>query len=91
MAAVPTSGKEVKYLAVARRGDKTILASRIFSAEKTYDYGANVQKVLNSPGWASVTTDKVSAVWELRRALPRPCCAPASPPPTPLPHSALPG
>lgn len=30
------------------------------SADKAYDYLANVQKVLNSPGWASVTTDKLS-------------------------------
>jgi hypothetical protein len=33
---------------------------RIASLDKTYDYIANVGKVLSSPGWASVTTDKLS-------------------------------
>lgn len=35
-------------------------AHRIASMDKSYDYLANVAKVLNSPGWASVTTDKLS-------------------------------
>jgi hypothetical protein len=52
--------KEIKFLAVARRGDKAMLAHRIHTLDKTYDYIANVMKVLNSPGWASVTTDKLS-------------------------------
>jgi hypothetical protein len=52
--------KEIKFLAVARRTDKVVLASRIHSADKAYDYLANVNKVLCSPGWASVTTDKLS-------------------------------
>ena len=47
-------------MCVARRSDKVILSSRIHSSDRTYDYIANVQKVLNSPGWASVTTDKLS-------------------------------
>jgi hypothetical protein len=55
-----SSGKEVKFLAVARKSDKSILASHIASADRSYDYVANVTKVLNSPGWASVTTDKLS-------------------------------
>lgn len=52
--------KEIKFLAVARRSDKALLCHRIHSTDKSYDYIANVQKVLNSPGWASVTTDKLS-------------------------------
>jgi hypothetical protein len=56
--AAPT--KEIKFLAIARRNDKAILASRIHTADKGYDYLANVNKVLSSPGWASVTTDKLS-------------------------------
>jgi hypothetical protein len=52
--------KEIKFLAVARRSDKALLCHRIHSADKSYDYIANVQKVLNSPGWASITTDKLS-------------------------------
>lgn len=55
-----TVSKEIKFLAVARRADKVILANRIHAADKSYDYIANVQKVLNSPAWASVTTDKLS-------------------------------
>ncbi len=52
--------KEIKFLAVARKGDKAIVASYIHSSDKSYDYVANVQKVLHSPGWASVTSDKLS-------------------------------
>lgn len=52
--------KEVKFVAVARRSDKVILASRIHTADKSYDFVSNVNKVLSSPGWASVTTDKLS-------------------------------
>ncbi len=52
--------KEIKFLAIARRSDKAILCHRIHSNDKSYDYIANVQRVLNSPGWASVMTDKLS-------------------------------
>jgi len=45
---------------VARKSDKVVLASRTHTADKTYDFVSNVNKVLNSPGWASVTTDKLS-------------------------------
>lgn len=55
------TAKEVKFVCVARRSDKAVLASRIHSADRSYDYLANVTKVLASPGWASVTTDKVRA------------------------------
>jgi len=55
-----TPVKEIKFIAVARRSDKALLCHRIHSNDKSYDYIANVQKVLNSPGWASVTTDKLS-------------------------------
>jgi hypothetical protein len=81
--------KEIKFIAVARRSDKAVLASRIHTQDKSYvsrsakrkgwpgsctlylvnlcciarqDFVSNVNKVLSSPGWASVTTDKVS-VW----------------------------
>ena len=43
-----------------RKTDKVILASRTHTADKSYDFVANVAKVLGSPGWASVTTDKLS-------------------------------
>lgn len=52
--------KEIKFISIARKSDKVILASRIHSVDKSYDYIANVNKVLGSPGWASVTTDKLS-------------------------------
>jgi hypothetical protein len=52
--------KEIKFLAVARRSDKALLCTRVHSTDKSYDYVANVQRVLTSPGWASVTTDKLS-------------------------------
>lgn len=52
--------KEIRFLAVARKRDKQLLASRIHTPDKSYDYVAQVMKVLNSSGWASVTTDKLS-------------------------------
>lgn len=52
--------KEIKFLCVARKTDKQIVASRTHTADRSYDFIANVNKVLNSPGWASVTTDKLS-------------------------------
>ena len=52
--------REIRFLAVARRSDKVVLAHRIHTLDKSYDFLQNVQKVLNSPGWASVTTDKLS-------------------------------
>lgn len=61
MAATGSAPKEIRFLAVCRRSDKVILAHRIHAAtDRSTDYIANVQKVLNSPGWASVTTDKLS-------------------------------
>jgi hypothetical protein len=36
------SVKEIKFVAVARRSDKTILASRIHTMDKSYDYVQNV-------------------------------------------------
>jgi hypothetical protein len=55
-----TAVKEIKFLAVARRSDKAILCHCIHSADSSYDYLANVLKVLNSPGWASVTGERLS-------------------------------
>jgi hypothetical protein len=52
--------KELKFLAVARRADKAVLASRVHTADKAYDYLAKVHQVMNSPGWATVTTDRLS-------------------------------
>lgn len=52
--------KELKFLAVARRGDKAVLASRVHTMDKSYDYLGKVHQVMNSPGWATVTTDKLS-------------------------------
>ena len=60
MSAPAPAAREIRFLAVARRSDKVILAHRIHTLDKSYDFIANVQKVLNSPGWASVTTDKLS-------------------------------
>ena len=52
--------KELKFLAIARRGDKAVLASRVHTADHSYDYLGKVHQVMNSPGWATVTTDKLS-------------------------------
>ena len=49
-----------EFLAVGRRQDKIILCSRVHSQDKSYDYMEKVKMVMNSPGWATVTTDKLS-------------------------------
>ena len=55
-----SSTKELKFLAVARRGDKTVLASRVHTTDKSYDYLGKVNQVMGSPGWQTVTTDRLS-------------------------------
>ena len=42
--AVGAPTKEIKFIAVARRGDKAVLCHRIHTSDKSYDYIANVQK-----------------------------------------------
>ena len=54
------ASREVKYIAVARRADKVIVAQRIQRTDSAYDYAKNVVKVLNSPGWASVKKDRLN-------------------------------
>lgn len=54
-----SSGKEIKFLAVARKSDKSILATHTATSDKAADFAGSVAKVLNSPGWSSVTTDKL--------------------------------
>jgi len=55
-----TTVKEIKFLAIARKSDKVLLASHTATADRSYDFVGNVNKVMGSPGWASVTTDKLS-------------------------------
>ena len=43
-AAVGSVSKEIKFIAVARRGDKAVLCHRIHTSDKSYDFIANVQK-----------------------------------------------
>jgi hypothetical protein len=52
--------REIKFVAVARKSDKNIVASHVQSSDKSYDYVAKVHNVLQSPGWATVTSDKLS-------------------------------
>ena len=42
--AVGAVAKEIKFIAVARRGDKAVLCHRIHTSDKSYDFIANVQK-----------------------------------------------
>ena len=55
-----TNPKEVKFIAVARKSDKQIVASYVQSSDKSIDFAAKVANVLASPGWATVTSDKLS-------------------------------
>lgn len=61
--------RSVLYLAVARRDDRCLLACQPAKLTDTnsplledpeYDYKENIQKVLSSPGWASISSDKLS-------------------------------
>ena len=74
-----------------------MLASRTHTSDKSYDFVANVNKVLGSPGWASVTTDKLSlddgpnmfyVLIDEVRAAPEP---PPPPPPGAVPGRSLGG
>jgi hypothetical protein len=47
-------------LCVARRSDKVILASHVHTSDKSYDFAEKVKQTLNSPGWATVTTNRIS-------------------------------
>ena len=51
--AVGAVAKEIKFIAVARRGDKAVLCHRIHTSDKSYDYIANVQKAsaAAAAGW----------------------------------------
>lgn len=51
--------KQVAYLCVARRGDGAILAQRVH-VPGPVDYLDYTRKVLTSPGWAAVATDKLT-------------------------------
>ena len=50
--------KQVAYICVARRGDSAILAQRVH-IPSSIDYSEFTKKVLSSPGWAAVATDKL--------------------------------
>ena len=47
-------------MCVARRSDKVILASHVHTSDKSYDFAEKVKQTLNSPGWATVTTNRIS-------------------------------
>lgn len=55
-----TVTKDIKMLALARRADRVIIASRVHTADRSVDFVSKIQQVMNSPGWASVSTDKLS-------------------------------
>ena len=52
--------RQILYCAVARRTDNVVIAQRVHVPSRGQDYLANVRRVLSSPGWASVTTDKLT-------------------------------
>ena len=60
MASSTAATKEIKFLAVARRSDKVIVASYTHKQDPNYDYVEKVKQVMTSPGWATVTTDRIS-------------------------------
>lgn len=60
MASSTSAAKEIKFLAVARRSDKVVVASYTHKPDPNYNYLEKVSMVLTSPGWATVTTDKLS-------------------------------
>jgi hypothetical protein len=55
--------KEIRYVCVARRTDNAVVAQRVHVTSRTganNSYLQNVKRVLDSPGWASITTDKLT-------------------------------
>ena len=51
--------KQITYVAIARRSDNAIVCQRVHVASQL-DYLDYTKKVLASPGWAAVTTDKLT-------------------------------
>jgi hypothetical protein len=54
------AAKEIRYVCVARRTDNAVVAQRVHVNLRASNYLQNVQRVLDSPGWASITTDKLT-------------------------------
>ena len=52
--------QELRYVCVARRSDNAVIAQRVHAAGKAPTYYQDVKRVLDSPGWASVTSDKLT-------------------------------
>jgi hypothetical protein len=51
--------KSIQYVCVARRSDNAIIAQRVHVPTQV-DYLDYTRKVLSSPGWAAVSTDKLT-------------------------------
>ncbi len=52
--------KEIRFVCVARLSDKAVVAQHLHVASATSpSYLPNVRRILNSPGWSYITTDRL--------------------------------
>lgn len=58
MADVPV--QEIRYVCVARRTDNVVVAQRVHTPARATNYFQNVKRVLDSPGWATISSDKLT-------------------------------
>lgn len=54
------SVQEIRYVCVARRPENVVIAQRVHTPAKTSNFYQNVKRVLDSPGWANITSDKLT-------------------------------
>jgi hypothetical protein len=52
--------QEIRYVCVARRSDNVVIAQRVHTPARTGNFFQNVKRVLDSPGWATITSDKLT-------------------------------
>lgn len=54
------NAQEIRYTCVARRSDNVVIAQRVHTPARTGNFLQNVKRVLDSPGWATITSDKLT-------------------------------
>lgn len=52
--------QEIRYVCIARRSDNVVIAQRIHTPARSGNFFQNVKRVLDSPGWATITSDKLT-------------------------------
>lgn len=58
----PGPPQDIRYVCVARRSDRTIVAQRLHTPDHHTDYTKYVQRVLDSPSFTAIVTDRLALV-----------------------------